>query len=82
VQINQLASAKQIECLQKILRYPPFMEGLLVRSATKLLASQLQLATIQQCYALPFLPISYQSRQRIILFASVDTHVAFDCAQF
>jgi len=44
VQINQLASAKQIECLQKIPRYPPFMEGLPVRSPTELLASQLQLA--------------------------------------
>ncbi|MDD4947412.1 MAG: hypothetical protein PHQ73_11070, partial [Gallionella sp.] len=44
MQINQLASAKQIECLQKIPRYPPFMEGLPVRSPRELLASQLQLA--------------------------------------
>ena len=41
-----------------------------------------QLTTAQQCDAWPLLSIFYQPRKRIIPFASVDTHVSFDCAQF
>ncbi len=43
VQIKQLASAKRIEDLQRIPRYPPFMEGLPVYAPAELLATQHEL---------------------------------------
>ena len=43
VQIKQIASAKRIEDLQRIPRYPPFMEGLPVYAPAELLATQHEL---------------------------------------
>ncbi|MCX7195461.1 MAG: TraI domain-containing protein, partial [Proteobacteria bacterium] len=43
VQINQMAFAKRIEDLQRIPRYPPFMEGLPVYAPAELLATQHEL---------------------------------------
>ena len=43
VQIKQLASARRIEDLQRIPRYPPFMEGLPVYAPAELLATQHEL---------------------------------------
>lgn len=42
-QIKQIASARRIEDLQRIPRYPPFMEGLPVYAPTELLATQHEL---------------------------------------
>ncbi|MDP3608685.1 MAG: MobH family relaxase [Methylophilus sp.] len=43
VQIKQISSAKRIEDLQRIPRYPPFMEGLPVYAPAELLATQHEL---------------------------------------
>ena len=43
VQIKQIASARRIEDLQRIPRYPPFMEGLPVYAPAELLATQHEL---------------------------------------
>ncbi|RFC33920.1 MAG: conjugal transfer pilus assembly protein TraI [Candidatus Nitrotoga sp. LAW] len=43
VQIKQIESAKRIEDLQRIPRYPPFMEGLPVYAPAELLATQHEL---------------------------------------
>src|SRR4030067_242380 len=43
VQIKQIASARRIEDLQRIPRYPPFREGLPVYAPAELLATQHEL---------------------------------------